>query len=145
MAAPFLKSLRAAFQSITAVPQWILDGGFLSRNASGGIGYSDGAGGTVTQATSKVTAFTLNAATGRIVTAGGALAAWTSSSATWTNSALGSYDVVVFNQDSGTLGAYEFTVTGSNGQGQFVIANTSSTSLTEAVAVRFTIIKGTQS
>lgn len=129
----FLKAWARKF--FNGRPMFLLNGG--------AFGYEDGS--TVTQATSKVTAFTLDKVTGRIILAAGALAAWVSSSATWTCSFLGSYDTVILNQDSGTLGAYNATVVASNGQGQFVIWNASSVSLNEAVAFRFTIIKGSQS
>lgn len=128
----FLKSLQRAIASGRNI--------FTLR---GLFGYTSGS--TVTQATSKVTAFTLDTVTGRIILAAGALAAWTSSSATWTNSFLGSYDTVQLNQDSGTLGAYNATVVAGAGTGQFVIYNNSSTSLNEAVAFRFTILRGSQS
>lgn len=102
-------------------------------------------GGTVTQATSKATAFTLDAVTGRIILNNSALAAWTASSAAWTNSFLGSYDTIQINQDSGARGAYTITVDAANGSGTLWIFNNSSTSLSEAVAFRFTLLHGSQS
>ena len=106
------------------------------------FGYEDGS--TVTQATDKTTAFTLNTVTGRIIFAASALAAFTSSSATWTNSFMGSYDVVAFVQNSGSF-KYNFHVVCSDGQGSIVIYNASNGSLTEAVAVSFVLIKGSWS
>ena len=113
---------------------WLINGG--------GFGYNDGS--TVTQASDKTTAFTLNTVTGRIIFAASALAAFTSSSATWSNSFLGSYDVVGFSQNSGSF-KYNFTVLCSDGQGQIVIYNASNGTLTEAVAVSFVVIKGSWS
>lgn len=145
MADSFLKSLVRKFTSL-GIPQYVLGGSFLSSAPKGGIGYGTGAGSTVTQATSKVTAFTLDTATGRIILAAGALAGYaTTSSATWTNSAIGSYDTVVFSQNSGTIGAYTFNAICSNGTAQFTITNVTSASLNEAVAVEFNVIKGSQS
>ncbi len=107
------------------------------------FGYSKG--GTVTQATDKTTAFTLNTVTGRIILAAGSLAGWTGSSAQWTNSFIGSFDVVAVNQDSGTRGAYEITFDCSNGVATMWIFNGSSAALNEAVAFRFVILGGSQS
>jgi hypothetical protein len=114
---------------------------FALNNAK--MGYQTG--GTVTQLTSKVTAFTLDQPTGQIVLNNSALAAWTNSSATWTNSFIGSFDIICANQTSGTIGAYEISFVCSNGQAQVVIYNTSSTSLSEAVAFTFYILGGSQS
>lgn len=133
MADSFLRSLIRSF--LNGRPLYL-----LSRAA---FGYNNGD--QVTQATDKTTAFTLNAVTGRIIFAGGALAAFTASSATWTNSFMSSYDTVIFNINSGTLGKYTVDCICSAGQGQIVIYNASNGSLTEAVAVSFTLIKGSWS
>lgn len=106
------------------------------------FGYATG--GTVTQATSKATAFTLDAVSGRIVFNGSALAAWTNSSATWTNSFIGSFDTVSWVQNSGTRGAYGFGFDCANGTCTVWIFNNSSTSLSEAVAIEFNLIHGSQ-
>lgn len=107
------------------------------------FGYANG--GTVTQATDKTTGVTLNTVTGRIVMAASALAAWTTSSFVWTNSFAGSYDVVQWNQDSGTRGAYQLAFDAAPGAFTVYVRNTSSSSLSEAVAFRFTLLKGSQS
>ena len=110
----------------------------------GVLGYGGaGVGGEVTQATSKVTAFTLNTATGRITFAGGALGAFTSSSATWTCSAIGSNDVVSFvHRTGGSLGAYRIQAVCSAGTAQIVITNTSSAALTEAPVAAYVLHRG---
>lgn len=113
---------------------WLINGG--------AFGYDDG--GDVTQGTDKTTAFTLNAVTGRIVFAASALATFTSSSATWTNSFVGSFDTVFFTQNSGSF-KYQFGFVASDGQGQIVIYNASNGTLTEAVAVEFVVFKGSRS
>ena len=115
-------------------------------NAIGyGIGYTTGAGSSASQvgATGKTAAFTLNTPTGQITFSNSAMAAYTSSSCTWTCSALQSYDVVAINHIAGgTLGAYNFSVAASNGQGQFIVRNITSGSLTEAPVVQYAIVKG---
>lgn len=116
-----------------------------SANSSTPIGYATGAGSSVTQATNKTTAFTLNTATGRIIFATGALAgSATTSTATWTCSALSSTDIVTFNQNSGTLGSYAFQCSASSvaGSGIIAITNLTSQSINEVVAVSYAIING---
>lgn len=134
------KLVRTIVGTATPVIQWLC--GSLWQ---GPLGYASGvgAGGTVTQLTSKITGFTLNTLTGQIILAAGALAGFaTSSSATWTNSFILPTDVIIFMQNSGTLGAYEFTAVCSTGQAQLVISNQSSASLNEVVAVQFVILRG---
>lgn len=134
MSDQFLKKLKRGFNTF---------GKALFLLAGAKFGYSSG--GTVTQLTDKTTAVTLDTATGRIILASSALAAWTTSSFTWTNSFIGSYDVIEWNQDSGTRGAYQLAFDTSNGSVIVYVRNTSSTSLSEAVAFRFTVLHGSQS
>lgn len=143
MADSFLRTLVRNLTGGTPVAQtpW----GFQTTSPSAGLGYGAGAGGQVTQLTSKATAFTLNAMTGRIIFNNSALPGFaTSSSALWTNAGIGPNDVIVFMQDSGSQGAYEITAICSSGGGAatIFITNQSSSSLSEAVAVRFTVLKG---
>ena len=144
MSDTFLKNLKRILTN--GVPTVSSVWGFLTSNPTAGIGYGptgSGVGGTVTQLTSKVTAFTLNTMTGQITFATGALAGFaTSSSATWTCSGMASGDLVLFQQISGSIGAYEFNCICSAGQGQIIIANQSSSALTETPVVAFVIIKG---
>jgi len=122
----------------------ILTGAITSSGTAAGIGYATGAGGTVTQATSKVTAFTLNRLAGNITFAADALAADTSSAgAAWTNTSLAANDNVVFNHLSGgTIGAYSVSCLPAAGSGTVVIRNLTPGSLSEAPVFRFTVIKG---
>lgn len=85
-----------AFQDALAVSV-----GQLRANTVNGIGYSLGAGGAVTQATSRTTGVTLNTICGAItlVSAAGTTA-W--QSFTVTNSAVAVTDTVIVNQRSGT-------------------------------------------
>lgn len=118
-------------------------GGILSNQPVGGVGYAVGAGGTVTQATSKATAFTLSKVTGTITMNGAALAANTLVSATWTNTSIEANDLVVVNHNSvGTLGAYWIGVTPGAGTATLNVRNITAGSLSEAIVIRFAIIKG---
>ena len=115
-----------------------------------GLGFYTGAGGTVTQATSKATAFTLSKMCGQITTAADALAANTIVSATWTNSLIAATDVVIINHklnasSLGTLGAYTFNVACLAGSATLSIRNNTSGSLSEALALNFVVIKGVTS
>jgi hypothetical protein len=118
-------------------------GAITSSSATTGIGYATGAGGTVTQATSKVTAFTLSKMTGTITFAADALAAdTTTAGATWTNTAIAATDMVVFTHISGgTLGAYQVACTPGAGSATIYLRNLTPGSLSEAPVFKFAVIK----
>lgn len=77
------------------------DGSATSIHPTGGVGYSTGAGGTVTQATSRTTGVTLNKVCGAI-TLFSAAGSTTAATFTVTNSAVAATDVVTVCQKSGT-------------------------------------------
>lgn len=115
-----------------------------SSSATGGVGYETGAGGTVTQATSKSTGVTLNKLCGEITMHNASLSAGAEVSFTVTNSSIAAGDVVVVNHASaGTAGSYAVHAH-SLGVGSFAImvGNMTSGSLAEAIVLRFVIIKG---
>lgn len=107
-----------------------------------GIGYMTGAGGTVTQATSKATGVTLNKATGRITMHGAALAADTTVSFTLTNSVIEATDLLVLNHVSaGTAGAYLLNAQAAAGSAALHVRNITGGSLSEAIVLGFAVIK----
>ena len=118
--------------------------GILSASPIAGIGYTTGAGSSATQASVKSSAFTLNAATGQITFANDALVgSCTTSSATWTNSAIATNDVVMFNHISGgSIGKYIFNAQCSAGTAVLRVTNIGTVSLSEAPVVAFAVIKG---
>ena len=117
-------------------------GALLVKSATLGLGYGSGAGGTVTQATSKSTGVTLNTVTGIITMNGAALAADTTVSFTLTDSAIAATDaVVVVHESVGTLGAYSFAATGAAGSAAIAVHNNTPGSLSEAIVLRFVVIK----
>ena len=132
---------------------------FLARSTSGagdyealvttttGLGFYTGAGGTVTQATSKATPFTLDKMCGQITTAADSLTHSTVVSATWTNSKIAATDVVIINHKSGgTVGAYTFNVSCGAGTATLYIQNNQTAgSLSEALVLSFVVIKGVTS
>ena len=108
-----------------------------------GIGYVLGAGGTVTQATSKSTGVTLNRPTGQITMNNAALAAATIVTFTFTNSAIEAADLLVLNHISGgTAGAYTLNAQCAAGSASINVRNASAGSLSEAVVIAFALLKG---
>ena len=113
------------------------------RTATTAFGYSTGAGGTVTQATNKSTAVTLNKLTGEITMNGAALAAAAIVTFTLNNSTVAAGDMLlVTHHSAGTAGPYLLTgrVTG-NGTCTISVRNTSAGSLSEAIVIKFAVIK----
>ena len=118
-------------------------GNVLVTNVAG-LGYGTGAGGSVTQATSKATAVTLNKPCGTITLAADALASNTTARFSFNNSILAITDTVILIIRNGvTAGAYLVWVDGTAaGSCTLAIRNISAGSLSDAVALNFSIIKG---
>lgn len=107
------------------------------------LGYDVGSGGAVTQATSKSTGVTLNKATGEITLNAAALAAATIVSFTLTDLYVGARDVLVLNHVSGgTLGAYGLNAACGAGSAVIYVRNNTAGSLSEAIILRFDVMKG---
>lgn len=114
----------------------------LSVSPTAGIGYTTGAGGTVTQATSKSTGVTLNKVTGAITMNNAALAADTTVSFTLTNSAIAATDTIILNHVSGgTAGSYLLNAQPAAGSASINVRNITAGSLSEAIVIRYTVIK----
>lgn len=109
-----------------------------------GIGYGSGAGGTVTQATSKSTPVTLNKPCGQITMNAAALAAGATVSFTVNDSLVTATDIVVCQYSSGgTSQAYQVWTSGcSAGAFSLSVKNTTGGSLSEALVITFAVIKG---
>jgi len=107
------------------------------------FGYIVGGGGTVTQSTNKGTTVVLNKPSGQITMSNAALAGATIVSFTFTNSTISSTDVLVINHVSGgTIGSYTFTAACGAGSATVYIRNATSGSLSEAIVLRYAVIKG---
>lgn len=106
------------------------------------LGYTTDAQGSVTQATSKSTAVTLNKSAGQITMNGAALAGNTAVSFTLNNSLLSANDVIILNVGAvGTAGAYTTYVSSmSAGSAVLTLRNLTSGSLSEAVVLNFALI-----
>jgi hypothetical protein len=120
----------------------IATGSVLSSGTSG-LGYSTGAGSTVTQATSKSTGVTLNKICGQITMNNAALAAGAEATFTVTNSTILSTDVVIVNHASaGTAGAYLVSISSvATGSFGITVSNVSAGSLSQAIVLNYAIIK----
>ena len=117
----------------------------------GGLGYGAGSGGTVTQLTSKSTAVTLNKPSGTITMNNASVAAGANVSFIANNSnvsAAGStVDNVIVSIYAGISGYSNYRVQSTTINGGFVVTLTNQTgiSLSEAVLLKFDVIKGANS
>jgi hypothetical protein len=116
---------------------------FTTCYASQEIGYSTGAQGAVTQATSKSTAVTLDKSAGRITMNNASLATGTNATFVLNNSTISANDAVILTISGGqaTAGSYNvFANALSTGQVSITLRNISGGSLSEAVVINFAII-----
>ena len=107
------------------------------------LGYTVAAQGTVTQATDKSTAVTLNKSAGRITMNGASLATATNATFTLNNSFISSNDIVILTISGGqaTAGSYNvFANALGAGTVSISLRNISGGSLSEAVVINFAII-----
>jgi hypothetical protein len=119
-------------------------GQFLS--SGGGIGYTTGAGGTVTQLVSRTTTVVNNKLCGTITMFSAAQAADALVTFTLTNSFISATDFVLVQHISATNGgAWDFSVVAGAGSATINIRNTSGASITEATPLRFFVLKAVNS
>ena len=113
--------------------------GAILSSGTAGVGYAVGAGGAVTQITSRTTGVTLNKTTGAITLVSAAGSA-TAATFTVTNSTVATTDVIILNQKSGT-DLYDLMVT-AVGTGTFNITfRTTGGTTTETPVINFAVIK----
>jgi hypothetical protein len=114
--------------------------GVVASTGTAGVGYATGAGGAVTQATSRTTGVTLDKTTGAITLFSAAGSA-TAATFTVTNSTVAATDVIILNQKSGT-DLYDLMVT-AVAAGSFNISfRTTGGTTTEQPVFNFAVIKG---
>ena len=105
-------------------------------------GYITGEGGAVTQATSKSTGVTLSKKCGTVTMNNAALAADTLVSFTLTNTTIAATDVIVLNHASaGTAGKYVLNAQAAAGSALITVTNISAGALSEAIVIRFAVVK----
>ncbi len=114
--------------------------GIIASTGTAGVGYATGAGGAVTQGTSRTTGVTLNKTTGAITLFSAAGSA-TAASFTVTNSTVAATDVIILNQQSGT-DLYDLKVTNVAGGSFRITFNTTGGTTTEQPVFNFAVIKG---
>ena len=123
-------------------------GGDLLVTGSGGLGYGVGSGGTVTQATSKSTAVTLNKPSGQITMNNAALGANTTVSFNLNNSLLTINDGIAFTMVGSIFTHGNYQIWAGNitaGAITIYLRNISGGSLSQAVVFNFQAIKGATS
>jgi hypothetical protein len=109
---------------------------------AGKQGYATGSGGAVTQLTSKATGVTLDKTNGQITMNNASLGATSIVSFTLTNSTIEAGDIIVMNHISGgTLGAYSFNASTAAGSASINVSNLTLGALTDAIVLRFAVIK----
>lgn len=121
----------------------IASGSLLGYTSTSSLGYGTGAGGAVTQLTSRTTTVILNTVSGDITLFSAAGSA-TAASFTVTNSNVVATDNIIINQKSGT-NLYNTIVT-TVGAGSFVVTfYTTGGTATDAPVFHFSVIKGANS
>lgn len=117
--------------------------GLVSSHPTLGVGYSAGAGGTVTQATNKSTGVTLSKVSGAITMNNAALGAGTIVSFVLTNTAIAATDVLILNHISGgTVGSYTLNAQCAAGSATINVRNNTGGPLSEAIVIQFVLVKG---
>lgn len=106
------------------------------------LGYTVAAQGTVTQASNKSTAVTLNKSAGRITMSAASLAGATNVSFTLNNSLISSNDVLILNLAAGaTAASYNLWVDSLGaGTASITLRNTTGGALAEAIGINFALI-----
>jgi hypothetical protein len=113
--------------------------GAITSSGTAGVGYATGAGGTVTQATSRTTGVTLNKTSGAI-TMFSAAGTTTAATFTVTNSTVEATDVIILNQKSGT-DLYDLMVTAVAAGSFNLTFRTTGGTTTETPVFNFAVIK----
>jgi len=113
--------------------------GAIVSTGTAGVGYATGAGGAITQATSRTTGVTLNKTTGAITLFSAAGSA-TAATFTVTNSTVAETDVIILNQKSGT-DLYDLMVTAVAAGSFNITFRTTGGTTTETPVFNFAVIK----
>ena len=131
----------SVFFDAASTTLWYSSVSDFTISGPGGIGYSVGAGGTVTQATSSATGVTLNNTTGAITmfTAAGSA---TPASFTVTNSTVGANDAVILAVKSGATNVYNLAVTSISAGSYVVTFWTTGGVASDTPVITQTVIKG---
>lgn len=138
-----LKNLFETWEGSTLLSSGIIK----STSTVDGIGYATGAGGAVTQGTSKSTTVDIDRVCGAITTHNATLNAGAAVSFTVTNDAVVATDVVIVNIKSGGTAAAYSVIVDAVAAGSFRVSlrNVSAGNLGEALVLNFAVIKAVTS
>jgi hypothetical protein len=114
--------------------------GAIVSTGTAGVGYATGAGGTVTQGSSRTAGVTINKRCGAITMFSAAGSA-TAATFTVTNSTVGANDVIILNQASGT-NLYDLLVTAVTAGSFNITFLTTGGTATDAPVINFAVIDG---
>ena len=127
-----------------AMPSAVAIAGAITSSGAG-IGYASGAGGTVTQGTSRATGVTLSKLCGKITMFSAAVAASGTSSFVLTNTFIAATDIVIaVHASSSNGGAWAISVLPASGSATITVRNVSNASITEATPIFFAVLKAVQ-
>ena len=132
------------FPAVMSVTGNVVSTGNIYSAGSGTVGYAAGAGGTVSQSGNKSGGVTLNKPTGQITMQNTALGADTSVSFAFTNSTIGTNDLLLLNIVGGvaTAGTYNLDANCTTGSATVTVRNITGGSLSEAIVLRYAVIRG---
>jgi hypothetical protein len=115
-------------------------------SSGAGIGYATGAGGTVTQGSSRTTGVTLSKLCGTITMFSAAVAAAASSTFTLTNTFIAANDILKVTHNSATNPCcWICEAICAAGSASIIVKNVSAASITEATPLKYVLIKGVSS
>lgn len=122
----------------------IATAGNVLLNSSGTVGYSAGAGGSVSQSGNKSSGVTLNKPSGEITMQNTNLSADTTVSFTLTNNTIGACDLLLLNIVGGvtTPAAYNLDANCTTGSAVISVRNITGGTLGEAIVLRYAVIRG---
>jgi hypothetical protein len=127
---------------ITAVGN-ITTAGNILLSSNGTMGYNAGSGGTVSQSGNKSGGVTLNKPSGEITMQNTLLANDATVTFTLTNSTISARDLLIINLvGGGTAGAYTFGANCTTGSATIAVTNRSGAGLSEAIVLRYAVIRG---
>lgn len=133
----------STFPSVSATGNIVATGNILLADG-GTMGYNTGAGGTIAQSGNKTATVILNKPSGEITMQNTALGGNTSVSFTFTNSTIGARDLLLLNIVGGvaTPGTYNLDANCTSGSATITVRNITAGSLSEAIVLRYAVIRG---
>lgn len=134
----------STFPTVVSVTGNVVSTGNIFSAGNGTVGYNAGSGGTVSQTANKSNTVVLNKPSGEITMQNSLLAAATTVSFTLTNSTISSKDLLLLNIVGGvaTPATYNLDANCASGSAVISVRNITAGSLSEAIVIRFAVIRG---